>query len=64
MLRHMRMHRIVALFAAAAMLSACTPEPTASQLTAKGITNLTSAQTVHLEGTGSLALKEIGRAHV
>lgn len=41
----------------ALLLAACSPEPTASQLTAKGITNLTSAKTVHLDGTGSLALK-------
>jgi hypothetical protein len=41
----------------ALLLVACSPEPTASQLTAKGITNLTSAKTVHLDGIGSLALK-------
>jgi hypothetical protein len=41
----------------ALLLVACSPEPTASQLTAKGIANLTSAKTVHLDGTGSLAVK-------
>lgn len=41
----------------ALLLVACSPEPTASQLAAKGITNLTSSKTVHLDGTGSLALK-------
>ena len=41
----------------ALLLIACSPEPTASQLTAKGVANLTSAKTVHLDGTGSLALK-------
>lgn len=39
------------------LLAACSPEPTASQLTAKGVANLISAKTVHLDGTGSLALK-------
>ncbi len=46
-----------ALVAIAALVVACSPEPTASQLTAKGVANLTSAKTVHLDGTGSLALK-------
>lgn len=41
----------------ALLLVACSPEPTASQLTAKGVANLTSAKTVHLEGTGSLAVE-------
>jgi len=41
----------------ALLLVACSSEPTASQLTTKGIANLTSAKTVHLDGTGSLALK-------
>ena len=40
----------------ALLLVACSPEPTASELTAKGIANLSSAKTVHLDGTGSLAL--------
>jgi hypothetical protein len=44
----------------ALLLVACSPEPTASQLTAKGITNLTSAKTVHLDGTGAIALKGQG----
>ncbi len=47
----------IAAVLVALLLAACSPEPTASQLTAKGITNLTSAKTVHLDGTGSLALK-------
>ena len=41
----------------ALLLVACSPEPTASQLTAKGVANLTTAKTVHLDGTGSVALK-------
>ena len=41
----------------ALLLLACSPEPTASQLTAKGVANLTSAKTVHLDGTGSIAVK-------
>ena len=41
----------------ALLLIACSPEPTASALTAKGVANLTSAKTVHLDGTGSIALK-------
>ncbi len=49
--------RTLALVAVAALLLACTPEPTASALTAKGIANLNSAKTVHLDGTGSIALK-------
>lgn len=49
--------RILASLAVAALLVACTPEPTASQLTAKGVANLTSAKTVHLDGNGSIALK-------
>jgi len=44
----------------ALLLIACSPEPTASQLTAKGITNLTGAKTVHLDGTGAIALKGQG----
>ena len=44
----------------AVLLVACSPEPTASELTAKGITNLTSAKTVHLDGTGKVALKGQG----
>jgi hypothetical protein len=47
----------IAAVLVALLLVACSPEPTASQLTTKGITNLTSAKTVHLDGTGSLALK-------
>ena len=41
-------------------LVACSNEPTASQLTSKSITNLTSAKTVHLDGTGAIALKGQG----
>ncbi len=41
----------------AGLLLACTPEPTASALTEKGIANLKSAKTVQIDGTGSIALK-------
>jgi hypothetical protein len=41
----------------AVLLVACSPEPTATQLTAKGVANLTGAKTVHLDGIGSIALK-------
>ncbi|MGH2491994.1 MAG: hypothetical protein ACRDF9_10830, partial [Candidatus Limnocylindria bacterium] len=51
------MTRTLALFTVVALLVACTPEPTASELTAKGVANLKSARTAHLEGNGSLALK-------
>jgi hypothetical protein len=44
----------------AVLLVACSPEPTASQLTAKGVANLTSAKTVHLDGTAAIALKGQG----
>ena len=47
----------IAAIALAVSLVACSPEPTASQLTAKGVANLTSSKTVHLDGTGSIALK-------
>lgn len=53
----MQVSRFASLLAVAALLVACSPEPTASELTAKGITNLRNAKTAHLEGTGSLALK-------
>jgi hypothetical protein len=49
--------RISAFLALAALLLACGREPSASELTAKGVANLTSTKTVHLDGTGSLALK-------
>jgi hypothetical protein len=49
--------RIAAVLAIAGLLLACTPEPTASELTAKGIANLKSAKTVQIDGTGSIALK-------
>lgn len=57
MLRRMRVLRIVCVLAVAALAAACAPEPTASELTTKGITNLKSSKTAHLEGTGSLALQ-------
>ena len=41
----------------ALLLVACSPEPTASQLTAKSVANLMTAKTVHLDGTGAIALK-------
>ena len=56
----MSLTRTIAAFAVAGLLVACTPEPTASQLTTKGLTNLTSARTVHLDGTGAIALKGQG----
>ena len=49
--------RVTALLVAATLLSGCSREPTASELTTKGVANLTSAKTAHLDGTGSLALK-------
>ena len=52
--------RTLAFLAVAALLLACGREPSASELTAKGITNLTSAKTVHLDGTGAIALKGQG----
>jgi hypothetical protein len=52
--------RIIVALAIAGLFAACSNEPTASQLTTKGITNLTSAKTVHLEGTGAIALKGQG----
>lgn len=48
--------RVAACVVAAALLLACSREPTASELTTKGVANLTSAKTAHLDGTGSLAL--------
>ena len=52
----MRTLRVSALIALA-VLSACGREPSASQLTATGISNLQSAKTAHLDGTGAIALK-------
>jgi hypothetical protein len=49
--------RIAAALAIAGLLLACTPEPTASAFTEKGIANLKSAKTVQIDGTGSIALK-------
>ncbi len=54
--------RIAACLAVAALLLGCGREPSASELTAKGVANLTSAKTVHLDGTGSIALKGHYRA--
>lgn len=51
--------RVAATLVAATLLLACSREPTASELTAKGVANLTSAKTAHLDGTGSLALKSL-----
>lgn len=56
----MSLTRTVAAFAVASLIVGCAPEPTAAQLTTKGITNLTSAKTVHLDGTGGIALKSQG----
>ena len=47
----------VAAVALAVLLVACSPEPTPQALTAKGVANLTSSKTVHLDGTGAIALK-------
>jgi hypothetical protein len=49
--------RGAAVLAIVGLLVACAPEPTASELTAKGIANLKSAKTVQIDGTGSIALK-------
>ena len=56
----MQVLRISALFALAALLIGCSREPSASELTAKGVANLRSAKTAHLDGTGSIALKSQG----
>lgn len=54
----MNLLRTLAFLAVAALLLVgCTREPSATDLTAKGIANLRSAKTAHLEGTGSIALK-------
>lgn len=53
----MPVSRIAAGLAIGALLLACTPEPTASALTEKGIANLKSAKTVQVDGAGSIALK-------
>lgn len=52
--------RIAALFAIAALLLACSREPSASDLTARSVTNLKSAKTVHIDGTGGVAIKGQG----
>jgi hypothetical protein len=52
---------VAAVLALATSLVACgSPEPTPQALTAKGIANLQSGRTAHLEGTGSIALKAQG----
>ena len=53
----MRSLRVTALLAAVVLLSACGREPSASQLTATGVSNLHSAKTAHLDGAGAIALK-------
>ena len=53
----MSISRPAAVLAIAGLLVACAPEPTASALTATGITNLKNAKTVQLDGSGSIALK-------
>jgi hypothetical protein len=52
-----RILRVTAVLAAAVVLLACGREPSASELTAKGVANLKSAKTVHLDGSGSIGLK-------
>jgi len=49
--------RGAAVLAIVGLLVACAPEPTASELTAKGIANLKSAKTVQIDGAGTIALK-------
>lgn len=54
----MSLTRTIAALATAGLLVACgAPEPTASELTAKGVSNLRSAKAAHFAGTGSIALK-------
>lgn len=53
----MRILRVTAVLAAAVVLLACGREPSASELTAKGVANLKSAKTVHLDGSGSIGLR-------
>ena len=58
MLRRVRVPRVITVVAIAAfLLASCGREPTASELTEKGIANLKSAKTVQVDGTGSIALK-------
>ena len=52
--------RIAALFVIAALLLACNREPSASDLTVRGVTNLQSAKTVHIDGSGAVAIKGQG----
>lgn len=53
----MSVSRVAAVLAVTGLLLACTPEPSASALTATGIANLKSAKTVQVDGNGSVALK-------
>jgi len=52
--------RIASLVVLAALLLACSREPSASDLTVRGITNLQSAKTVHIDGSGAIAIKGQG----
>ena len=56
----MKVLGILAIVATAALLLACSREPSASDLTVKGVANLQSAKTVHLDGNGSIAVKGQG----
>ena len=49
--------RVAALLVIAALLLGCSREPSASDLTVRGVTNLKSAKTVHIDGTGGVAIK-------
>jgi hypothetical protein len=49
--------RVAALLTITTLLLACAREASASELTAKGVANLQTAKTVHLDGTGAIALK-------
>lgn len=53
----MHVLRVAALLVLAALLIGCSREPSASELTTKSIANLRGAKTVHLDGTGGIALK-------
>ncbi|MEP6694927.1 MAG: hypothetical protein ABJB39_09795 [Chloroflexota bacterium] len=53
----MHVFRVASLLTLTALLLACGREPSAAELTAKGIANLQSAKTAHLDGSAQIALK-------
>lgn len=53
----MRGLRVVTLLTITALLVACGGEANAAELTTKGVANLQSVKTVHLDGTGAIAVK-------